>query len=56
MLSLISLCTFIMIFASAYRMALYVDAYGLTFLRLYVMWALVVIGLAMTGTLVYIFA
>ena len=55
MLSLISLCTFIMIFSSAYRMVLYVDAYGLTFLRLYVMWALVVIGLAMTGTLVYIF-
>ena len=55
MLSLISMCTFIMIFSSAYRMALYVDAYGLTFLRLFVMWALAVIGLAMTGTLVYIF-
>ena len=55
MLSLISLCTFIMIFSSAYRMALYVDAYGLSFLRLYVFWALAVIGLAMTGTMVYIF-
>jgi hypothetical protein len=56
MLSLISMCTFIMIFSSAYRMALYVGAYGLTFLRLYVMWALTVIGLAMIGTLIYIFA
>lgn len=55
MLSLISLCTFIMIFSSAYRMFLYVDAYGLTFLRLYVFWALAVIGLTMIGTFVYIF-
>ena len=55
MLCLISLCTFIMIFSSAYRMFLYVDAYGLTFLRLYVLWALMVIGLCMTGTMVYIF-
>ena len=55
MLSLISMCTFIMIFSSAYRMALYVDAYGLTFLRLYVLWALAVIGLAMIGTLIFIF-
>ena len=55
MLSLISMCTFIMIFSSAYRMTLYVDAYGMTFLRLYVLWALVVIALAMIGTLFYIF-
>ncbi len=55
MLSLISACTFIMIFSSAYRMMLYIEAYGLTFLRIYVLWALVVIGLAMTGTCVYIY-
>ena len=55
MLTLISACTFIMIFSSAYRMMLYIGAYGLTFLRLYVLWALAVIGLAMTGTCVYIY-
>ena len=55
MLTLISACTFIMIFSSAYRMMLYIGAYGLTFLRLYVLWALVVIGLAMSGTCVYIY-
>ena len=55
MLTLISLCTFIMIFSSAYRMTLYIGAYGLTFLRLYVLWALAVIFLAMTGTCVYIY-
>ncbi|MCR4807409.1 MAG: DUF4173 domain-containing protein [Lachnospiraceae bacterium] len=55
MLTLISLCTFIMIFSSAYRMMLYIGAYGLTFLRLYVLWALTVIFLAMTGTCVYIY-
>ncbi len=55
MLTLISACTFIMIFSSAYRMGLYIGAYGLTFLRLYVLWALAVIFLAMTGTCIYIY-
>lgn len=56
MLTLISACTFIMIFSSAYRMMLYIGAYGLTFLRLYVLWALTVIFLAMMGTCIYIYA
>ncbi len=55
MLTLISVCTFIMLFSSAYRMVLYIDAYGLTFLRLFVLWALTVIGLAMIGTCVFIY-
>lgn len=55
MLTLISACTFIMIFSSAYRMMLYIGAYGLTFLRLFVLWTLVVIGLTMSGTCVYIY-
>jgi hypothetical protein len=55
MLTLISACTFIMIFSSAYRMVLYIGAYGLTFLRLYVLWALTVILLVMTGTCIYIY-
>lgn len=55
MLTLISACTFIMIFSSSYRMMLYIDAYGLTFLRLYVLWALTVILLTMVGTCIYIY-
>ena len=55
MLTLISACTFIMLFSSAYRMLLYIDAYGLTFLRLFVLWALTVIGFTMIGTCVYIY-
>ena len=55
MLTLISVCTFIMIFSSAYRMILYIGVYGLTFLRVYVLWALTVIALAMTGTVIFVY-
>ena len=41
--------------ASAYRMALYVDVYGLTFLRLFVFWALLVIAVVMAGVIAYLF-
>ena len=55
MLTLICVCTFIMLFSSAYRMILYIGVYGLTFLRVYVLWALTVIALAMTGTVILIY-
>ena len=55
MLTLICACTYIMIFSSAYRMILYISVYGLTFLRVYVLWALTVIMLAMTGTVILIY-
>lgn len=48
-------CTYIMIFSSALRMILYIDIYALTFLRLFVLWALAVIFLLMTGVTVFIF-
>lgn len=48
-LLVISLCTFVMIASSAYRMLLYIDAYQLTFLRIFVLWALLVIALLMAG-------
>lgn len=48
-LTIISLCTFIMIASSAYRMGMYIDEYGLTFTRVFVLWALAVITLVMAG-------
>ncbi|RKJ46843.1 DUF4173 domain-containing protein [bacterium 1XD8-76] len=48
-LLVISLCTFIMTASSAYRMLLYIGAYYLTFLRIFVLWALAVIALLLAG-------
>jgi len=54
-LSVICGCTFIMIFSSALRMILYIDTYALTFLRLFVLWALAVIFFLMAGVTTFIF-
>lgn len=54
-LAFISGCTYIMIASSAYRMLLYIQAYRLTFLRVFVLWALLVILLLMTGALILIY-
>lgn len=48
-LLVISFCTFIMTASSAYRMLLYISVYYLTFLRIFVLWALGVIALLMAG-------
>ena len=53
-LTVISVCTLIMTVSSAWRMALYVRAYHLTFLRVAVFAALVAIALLMAGTVVFI--
>lgn len=50
----ISACTYIMIASSAYRMLLYIQVYYLTFLRVFVLWALFVIFLLITGALLLI--
>ncbi|MCR4793421.1 MAG: DUF4173 domain-containing protein [Lachnospiraceae bacterium] len=42
-LTIISLCTYVMIASSALRMYLYVGVYGLSHLRVYVLWLLVVL-------------
>ena len=55
MLTTICACTYVMLLSSAYRMILYISVYGLTFLRVYVLWALIVIALVMAGTIAYIF-
>ena len=55
LLSVISLCTFVMIASSAYRMLLYIRVYQLTVLRVFVLWTLLVISFLMIGTLVLIY-
>lgn len=54
-LTFISVCTYIMIASSAYRMILYIQVYYLTFLRVFVLWALLVIFLLMTGAMIMIY-
>ncbi len=53
LLTVICGCTYIMTVSSAYRMLLYISSYHLTFLRLLVLWGLVMIAVVMTGVLVY---
>lgn len=55
-LTVMSLCTYIMIFSSGVRMILYIRHYYLTFLRILVLWALAVIFLLLTGVLIRIYA
>lgn len=54
-LSVISACTYVMLVSSAYRMILYIKVYQLTYLRVFVLWALVVIAFLMFGTMIYIY-
>ena len=54
-LTFISLCTYIMIASSTYKMLLYIQVYHLTFLRVFVLWALFVLFLLMTGTIISIY-
>lgn len=54
-LTIISGCTFIMIFSSAYRMILYIRVYHLTFLRILVLWFLIVLTLIMAGVITSIY-
>lgn len=53
-LFLISICTFIMMGSAAYRMAMYIETYQLTFLRVFVLWFLFVLALVFAGVLIYI--
>ena len=54
LLFMISGCTFIMIGSSAYRMILYIKQYHLTFLRVMVLWFLLVLTLFIIGLLMEI--
>lgn len=53
-LIVMSLCTFIMIASSAMRMMIYIQYYYLTFLRILVLWTLLVLALIFAGVIVYI--
>ncbi|MGN0343227.1 MAG: DUF4153 domain-containing protein [Roseburia sp.] len=53
-LTIITVTTYIMIASSAFRMVLYIQYKYLTFLRIFVLWALLVIFLIMTGVLISI--
>lgn len=54
-LALMSACTFIMILSSGLRMIVYIQYYYLTFLRIFVLWALVVLSLLFIGIMLGIF-
>ncbi len=54
-LSLITICTYIMIISSAMRMLLYIDSYNLTFLRIFVLWSLLAIFVIMSAILISIY-
>lgn len=54
-LLIISACTYIMIASSTFRMYMYVSVYQLTYTRLFVFWALLVIFMAMNGIAIFIF-
>lgn len=54
-LTLISLMTYILIASSAYRMILYIMNYYMTFLRLFVLWSLAVIGIIFAGIIISIY-
>lgn len=54
-LTVMSLCTFIMIASSAMRMVIYIYYYYMTFLRLLVLWGLAVLTLLFAGIMVNIF-
>ncbi len=54
-LTVISGCTYIMILSSALRMLMYISRYNLTFLRIFVLWALAVIFLLMAGVTLFIY-
>ena len=54
-LTVMSLCTFIMIASSCLRMVIYIRYYNLTFLRIIVLWALAVLFLLFLGVVLQIF-
>ena len=56
LLTVISVCTCIMILSAAYRMILYVNEYNLSFLRVLVLWFLAVLMIIFCGVIYSIFS
>ena len=48
-MTVISACTYVMLVSAAYRMLLYISVYHLTFLRVFVLWAIAVMAIVMLG-------
>ena len=55
LLTIISICTFIMIASAMYRMILYISVYHLTFLRVLVIWFLITLTILMSGVVYFIY-
>jgi len=55
LLSCMTVCTYIMIVSAAYRMYLYIIAYHLTFLRLFVLLTLFIDAFVLAGVLIYVY-
>lgn len=54
-LTVMSACTYVMLASSAMRMIIYIQYYYLTFLRILVLWSLVVLFIIFTGVIIYIY-
>lgn len=54
-LTIMSLCTFIMIASSAMRMMIYIRYYYLTFLRVLVLWALALLAVLFVGVMISVY-
>lgn len=54
-LTFITICTYIMIGSAAYRMILYIGAYNLTFLRVFVLLFLFIDAFVLAGVIIYVF-
>lgn len=55
LLTVMTACTYVMIGSATYRMLLYISAYRLTFLRLFVLLALAVIALFLAGVIISVY-
>ncbi len=56
LLTVISLCTYVMLASSAFRMCMYIRQYHLTFLRIFVLWFLGMLAFALLGLIVSIYS
>lgn len=54
-LTVISACTYFMIFSSAYKMFMYVEKYQMSVLRIWVLWTLVWLAFILTGAVISIY-
>ena len=55
LMTIISLCTYIMIASSYFRIKMYIDAYLLTALRIWVLWGLAVLSLLFAAVIISIY-